>query len=170
MKLKLEPLADAPFGGVDKGLKSTEGHILLLRGEGDKCAAISWRSKLISRVCKSAKSAETLALENAMDNAICIGRQLRQIQTGVVYEKPAAIHAFTDSASLVESIRSTKQVDEGAMRLHVERIKDHLQSKDIETVKWIPTDKMLADPLTKMKADSSNLTNLLKTGTWKRPA
>jgi hypothetical protein len=41
MKLKLEPLADAPFGGVDKGLKSTEGHTLLLRGEGDKCAAIS---------------------------------------------------------------------------------------------------------------------------------
>ena len=93
------------FGGVE-GLKSTEGHTLLLRGEGDKCAAISWRSKLISRVCKSAKSAETLALENAMDSAICIGR-LRQIQTGMVYEKPAAIHAFTDSASLVESIKST---------------------------------------------------------------
>jgi len=70
----------------------------------------------------------------------------------------------------IKSIRSTKQVDEGAMRLHVERIKDHLESKDIETVKWIPTDKMLADPLTKMKADSSNLTNLLRTGTWKRPA
>jgi len=168
--LTLELYADASFGGVDKGLKSTEGYILLLRGEGDRCAAISWKSKLISRVCKSAKSAETLALENAMDSAICIGRQLRQIQTGVVYEKPAAIHAFTDSASLVESIRSTKQVDEGAMRLHVERIKDHLQSKDIETVKWIPTDKMLADPRTKMKADSSNLTNLLRTGTWKRPA
>ncbi len=54
-----------------------EGYVLLLRGEDDKCAAISWRSKLISRVCKSAKSAETLALENAMDSAICIGRQLQ---------------------------------------------------------------------------------------------
>ena len=71
--LTLELYADASFGGVDKGLKSTEGYILLLRGEGDKCAAISWRSKLISRVCNSAKSAETLALENAMDNAIYIG-------------------------------------------------------------------------------------------------
>jgi hypothetical protein len=170
MKLKLEPLTDAPFEGVDKGLKSTEGHILLLRGEGDKCAAISWRSKLISRVCKSAKSAETLALENAMDNAICIGRQLRQIQTGMIYEKPAAIHAFTDSASLVGSIKSTKQVDEGAMRLHAERIKDHLNSKDIESFKWISTDKMLVEPLTKLKADSSNLINLLRMGIWERPA
>ena len=50
------------------------------------------------------------------------------------------------------------------MRLHVERSKDHLNSKDIESVKWISTNKMLADPLTKMKADSSNLTNLLRTG------
>ncbi len=87
-----------------------------------------------------------------------------------VYEKPAPIHAFSDSASLVESIRSTKQVDEGSMRLHVERIKDHLLSQNVETVTWIPTDKMLADPMTKLKADSTNLTRVLRTGVWKKPA
>jgi len=117
--LKIELYADASFGGVDKGLKSTEGYILLLRGENDKCAPISWKSKLISRVCKSAKSTETKALVNAMDTAIGIGRQLCQIQTGMMYEKPAPIHSFTNSASLVESVRLTKQVDEGSMRLHV---------------------------------------------------
>ena len=88
----------------------------------------------------------------------------------MVYEKPAPIECFTDSASLVESIRSTKQVDEGSMRLHVERIKDHLQSQNVEKVIWIPTDKMLADPLTKLKADSANLTEVLKTGIWRKPA
>jgi len=46
--LSIEIYADASFGGVDKGLKSTEGYIILLRGEGDKCAPISWKSKLIS--------------------------------------------------------------------------------------------------------------------------
>jgi hypothetical protein len=110
-----------------------------------------------------------VALENAMDSAIGIGRQLRQIQTGSVHEKPAPIHAFTDSASLVESIRSTKQVDEGSMRLHVERIKDHLQSQNIETITWTLTDKMLADPLTKIKADTTNLITVLKTGKWEKP-
>ncbi len=104
------------------------------------------------------KKRVTIALKNAMDTAIGIGRQLRQIQTGMVYEKPAPIQCFTDSASLVESIRSTKQVDEGSMRLHVERIKDHLQSQNVDKVTWIPTDKMLADPLTKLKADSTNIT------------
>ncbi len=168
--LSIEIYADASFGGVDKGLKSTEGYIILLRGENDRCAPISWKSKIISRVCKSAKSAETIALENAMDTAIGIGRQLRQIQTGRVDKKPAPIHAFSDSASLVESIRLTKQVDEGSMRLHVERIKDHLLSQNIKTVKWIPTDKMLADPLTKIKADTTNLVKVLTTGQWKKPA
>ena len=167
--LSIELYADASFGGVDKGLKSTEGFIILLRGENDKCSPISWKSKIITRVCKSAKSAETVALENAMDSAIGIGRQLRQIQTGSVHEKPAPIHAFTDSASLVESIRSTKQVDEGSMRLHVERIKDHLQSQNIETITWTPTDRMLADPLTKIKANTTNLVAVLRTGQWKKP-
>jgi len=168
-KLTLKLYADASFGGVDKGVKSTEGYVLLLRGQGDECSPISWRSKLISRVCKSAKSAETIALENAMDTAICIGRQLGQIQTGRVYEKPAPIHAFSDSASLMESLRSTKQVDEGSMRLHVERIKDHLLNQNIESVKWVSTDKMLADPLTKARADTTALTSVLKTGIWRKP-
>jgi hypothetical protein len=53
--LSLEIYADAFFGGVDKGLKSTEGFIILLRGENDKCSPISWKSKIISRVCKSEK-------------------------------------------------------------------------------------------------------------------
>ena len=69
----------------------------------------------------------------------------------------------------MESIRSTKQVDEGAMRLHVERIKDHLASKNIESVRWVPTEQMLADPLTKAKVDSTSLVTVLKTGRWKKP-
>jgi hypothetical protein len=167
-KLSLEVYSDASFGGIDKGLKSTEGHIILLRGDSDKCAPISWRSKLIARVCKSAKSAETIALENVMDTAIGIGRQLRQIQTGIVDKQPADIHAFTDSASLVESIRSTKQVDEGNMRVSIHRIQDHLNHKDVKSVGWVPTHMMLADPLTKKKADTSALTGMLSSGIGKR--
>ena len=104
-----------------------------------------------------------------MDTAICIGRQLRQIQTGRADEKPASIHAYTDSASLIECLKSTKQVDEGSMRMHVERIKDHLLHQDIESVKWVATELMLADPLTKIKADTTALTTVLRTGIWRKP-
>ncbi len=103
-----------------------------------------------------------------MDTAIGIGRQLRQIQTGIVNKRPAEIHAFTDSASLVESIKSTKPVDEGNMRVCIHRIKDHLDHQDVKSVRWVPTEMMLADPLTKKKADTSALTELLATGVWRR--
>ena len=73
---------------------------------------------------------------NAIDLAIGIGRQLKQLQTGERQEKPVPIKAFTDSESLTESIKSTKQVDEGSMRLHVERLKDFLIHKDIQSITW----------------------------------
>jgi len=167
--LHLHVYADASFGGLDKGLKSTEGSLILLRGSGLQCLPIAWRSRGITRVCKSAKSAETLALENAIDLAIGIGRQLRQIQTGDCQEKHVLIKAFTDSESLTESIKSTKQVDEGSMRLHVERLKDFLLHKDVHSITWVPTYAMLADVLTKTKVDPTPLIRALKTGYVKSP-
>ena len=53
--LHLDVDADASFGGLDKGLKSTEGSLILLRGHSSQCSPIAWRSRGITRVCKSAK-------------------------------------------------------------------------------------------------------------------
>jgi len=54
------------------------------------------------------------------------------------------------------------------MRASVHRIQDYLNHQDITSVKWVPTQDMLADPLTKKKADMTPLTQMLKTGYWKR--
>ena len=90
-----------------------------------------------------------MALKNALDTAVGIGRQLRQIQTGILEKKPLNIRAFSDSASLVESIYSTKLVDEGNMRASVHRIKDYVDHQDIASITWVTTHEMLADSLTK---------------------
>ena len=124
---------------------------------------------MISRVCKSAKTAKTIALENAVDMAIAIGIQVKKLQTGKVMEEPVPIRGYTDSASLIESIRSTKPVDEGPMRLNVERLKDHIKMKFVTEYKWVPTNMQLADPLTKTKVDPTLLRRVLKTGFWKKP-
>ena len=102
-------------------------------------------------------------MENTIDLAIGIGSQLKQLQTGECQEQPVPIKAFTDSESLTESIKSTKQVDEGSMRLHVERL------KDIQSITWVPTHAMLADVLTKDKVDPARLIRVLKTGLAKPP-
>ncbi len=63
--LYLEIHADASFGNVDDKTRSTAGAVIILRGSLGTGSPIYWRSKVIARVCKSAKSAETCALEDA---------------------------------------------------------------------------------------------------------
>ena len=71
---------------------------------------------------------------------------------------------MTDSKGLVDSLNSTKQVSEGRMRLNVARIKEYRDLKEIEKIKWVPTTHMLADSLTKARADPSRLIKVLETG------
>jgi len=104
--------------------RSTEGAVIILRGSEGTGSSIYWRSKVIARVCKSAKSAETCALEDAIDTAINIGRQVHQLRMGRIEDKSCRIIAMTDSKGLVDSLNTTKQVSEGRMRLNVTRIKE----------------------------------------------
>ncbi len=115
------------------------------------------------------KTAETVALEDALDMAIGIGRQVVQIQTGLIQDTPIPIRAYTDSNSLIESLKSTKQVEEGPTRPNVARIKYHLKQHLVSEIKWVPTHLQLADPLTKAKADPTALKKVLKSGFLKRP-
>ncbi len=167
--LYLEVYADAAFGNQEEKTKSTEGAIIMLRGQGSKCAPINWKSKTLARVCKSAKTAETMAMENAADTAIGLGRQLNQIRTGQVTSDAGKIIVCTDSKSLIESLNSTKQVDEAPMRLNVARLKDMRDKGDILEFKWVPTEDMLADSLTKQRVDPAVLKKVLRTGYLKHP-
>jgi hypothetical protein len=167
--LSLEVYADAAYGGIDKDMKSTEGFIILLRGDNDRCSPIAWRSRIIPRVCKSVKTAETVALEDATDMAIGIGRQLKQVITGKVQAIPVPIWSYSDSKALIESTKSTKPVDEQPMRMHIERLKDHIKKGFVTGYKWVPTTDQLADPLTKAKAPTIELRRVLKTSNLKRP-
>ncbi len=165
----LEVYADTAFGNQEQKMKSTEKVVIRLRGQGSKCAPISWKLKTLARVCKSAKTAETMAMENAADTAIGLGRQLNQIRTGKVTSDAGRIIVCTDSKSLIESVNSTKQVDEAPMRLNVAHLKDMKEKGDIMEFKWVPTEDMLADALTKQRVDPTILKKVLRTGYLKHP-
>jgi len=108
-------------------------------------------------------------LEDALDMAIGIGRQIVQIQTGRIQETPVPIKAYTDSKSLIESLKSTKQVDEEPTRLNIARLKDHMKHNLVTEIKWVPTHLQMADPLTKAKVDTTDLRKTLKTGFLRIP-
>ena len=55
------------------------------------------------------------------------------------------------------------------MRLNVARLKDMRDKKDIQEFKWVPTEDMLADALTKQRVDPAVLKKVLQTGYLKHP-
>jgi len=137
----------ASFGGVEKGIRNTEGLIILLREDDSRCEPIAWRSQVVSRVGRSVKTDETVALEDALNRATGIGRQVIQNQTGKTQEIPIPVRACIDSNSLVES----------------------LKQQLVTETEWVPTHLQRTDPLTKAKADTTALIRILKSGFLRRP-
>jgi hypothetical protein len=87
----------------------------------------------------------------------------------MVQDIPVPIRAYTDSKSLIESLKSTKQVDEEPTRLNIARLKDHMNQNLVKEIKWVPTHLQMADPLTKAKVDTTELRKTLRTGFLKIP-
>ena len=78
---------------------------------------INWKSKVIDKVAQDIKTAETLALENAVDDAIHLTNMISELYTGklIGYQIPIVVNE--DSKSLIESLYSTKKVKRKTMRV-----------------------------------------------------
>ena len=59
------------------------------------------------------------------------------------------IKLYTDSIPTLESIASTKQVEQRLLRNCYTELKDRLERGEIESYVWLDTDDMVADILTK---------------------
>ena len=117
----------------------------------------SWKTKKIGRVCRSVKSAETRALEEAIDDGVNIARLVSEVYSGKVdLKKPVQIpvEALTDSKSLWESLHNTRQCEEKLLRNSIAGIKELMELKMVEDVHWVPTRKQLADCMTKRGKNS----------------
>ena len=145
--------ADASYGNQSDKIRSTAGRVVLIENKKTGSVSIaSWKTRKIVRVCRSVKSAETRALEEAIDDAVNVARLVSEVYTGKVNLKEPAqipVNAFTDSKSLWESIHNTRQCEEKILRNSIAGIKELIDLKMVEEVSWVPTQKQLADCMTK---------------------
>ena len=157
--LKIRVYTDASFGNQDNKLRSTEGRVILLENEKSrKSNLISWKTKKISRICRSVKGAETRALENGLDEAIHFARMVREIIEGEVNlknPKQIIVEAYTDNKGLWDNLHNSRQCDEKMLRNSVALMKEMLEKKEVKTIEWVDTSKMLADILTKKNGNGA---------------
>ena len=158
-ELTVKVYADASFCNAEDKLRSTEGRVILLTNEktGD-VNVCSWKTKKISRVCRSVKAAETRSLEEALDDAINTARIIKEIYSGSINLKDPEqlpVKAYTDSKSLWESLHNTRQCEEKILRCSIASMKELSEVGMVTEVQWVPTADQLADCLTKTgkKAD-----------------
>ena len=153
-KLRIRLYTDASFNNQSDKLRSTEGRILLLENKDipGKANAFSWKTKKISRICRSVKGAETRALENGLDEAVHFARMVSEIYDGKLdLKRPVQIEvvALTDNKGLWDNLYNTRQCEEKLLRNSVALIKEMMEKSEVKKVDWVETSEMLADILTK---------------------
>ena len=106
--LELYVFLDAAYGIQDLDrVWCTVGVIIFLNGPRG-CAPVLLRTRAIRRIFKPIKTAVTLALEEAMDTAINLARQINHMVTGTKAEKGIPVRVYMDSTLLVDSMESCK--------------------------------------------------------------
>ena len=140
---RIELSTDASLSNLNDGVDSTGAYIILVTNEKGDCAPIAWQANKIKRIVSSTLEAETLALVGGIKEAV----YLREVIEEIFNLEPKAIkvHALVDSQSAVDAIHSTSPVDDRRLRRDIGIVKQTLNSKEIETVRWVPGTRQLAD-------------------------
>ena len=99
---------------------------------------ILWKSKLIHKVCKSPKDAETINMGILADISRYAANQVEQLLTGKNSKDNPLIKVklFTDSLGTLESIASTHQVERRMMRSDLADLKQKLELEEFSCYCW----------------------------------
>ena len=165
--LEIKLYTDASFNNQDNKIRSTEGRILLLGSKKSlKVNAFCWKTKKISRVCRSVKGAETRALESGLDEAVHFARMVKEVYDGSVdlkHPKQIDVEAITDNKGLFENLHNTRQCEEKLLKNSVALMKEMMEKSEVKKVKWVETSKMLADVLTKKSGNGKWINEVIST-------
>ena len=123
--------SDASLGNNDDGT-TQGGHLIYLMNEQCKSASLlSWKSCTLRRIARSTLSAETLECIESLDCAILYWNLLFEIMG-----KKSPICLFTDNASLVEAVYSTKGVSDKRLRIDIAYLTQNLYDNDYKLL-WV---------------------------------
>ena len=142
------------------------GMFIDVRGKGNSINPLHWKSKVIDKVAQDIKSAETLALENAVDDAIHLADMISEIHSGnpkPSQEIPLVINE--DSKSLIESLHSTKKVKRKTMRVVISSLQQLMKSGQIKAIHHVQTKSQIADVFTKKGVSSDLILDTVTNGT-----
>ena len=88
----------------------------------------------------SPKASETRSLLRLMDDGVYMAKQLSQLLNANIKTR-----LFTDLCPLLESIGSSGQIEEKALRQSVAYLKQGLEDEDVMAYSWIQGEEIVAE-------------------------
>jgi hypothetical protein len=158
-KWKLVLFSDASFANLPDGTSSAMAYILFVVSPQAVCP-ISWVSKKIRRVVKSTLAAETLALQEGLEESIYMSKMLNDLFPKLKFPVTAKV----DCKDLVEGVYSTKPVTSKQLRIDMAYIKQCIADKIVDSINWVDTKDQLADSMTKKGSSSERLLQIFQSG------
>ena len=146
------------------GERSIGGQLILIGNKyNDRAVPVLWKSKLIRKVCKSPKDAETVNLGILVDMARHTANQVGQILYGKngIYNQ-IKVRILTDNLGVLESIASSHQVERRTMRSDIADLKQQLEDRNVDFYAWCQDERMISDILTKDKKEKFGLDGLIR--------
>ena len=162
-ELVIRSVSDAAFY---KDTPSVQGEIIMLANKkDDKVSPLFWKSKQVTRVCKSSKDAETRAGGKCVEDSVYAAQRVETILFGN-YQKRIQVEIHTDSEPLIDSIRSTKRVENKALCNEVGAMKEALLLEEVYSFSYIPTKQNPADKMTKATLETPIFFNIFLNGVF----
>ena len=164
--LHFELFPDASLGNMEENLltKSMMGYFVCLANDESRMSPLNWKSKALDKVAPDIKSAETLSLEQALDDTVHLGNMISELYFNDPSFYQIPIRVNEDSKSLVESIFSTKKVKRKTMRIVISKIQESINEGHICDVRHVSSKDQLGDVMTKRGASSDKLISALENG------
>ena len=106
-------------------------------------------------------TAETLALQEAIELVVMIKCMLLDILKIEYNNKTLPIKCITDSKSLHDAVYSSKEVTEKRLKIELCAIRESLGKGEVTSVPWTNSKNQLADCLTKEGASRDKLYDAL---------
>ena len=136
----LAAYSDADWAADVHTSRSTNGYVFTLAG-----GAVSWCSKLQSRVTQSSNEAEYLGLRNAANEAVHLSQLLGEL--GFTVPRPLVLHG--DNQGALAWSKDAKQHSRSKQVRLDEHLIRELVTTGVLSVSYIPTASMIADIFTK---------------------
>ena len=172
--------ASRPDGSSRRGLMIFACHKDLLDGKEAPLSLLEWKSWKLKRVCRSSLSAECQAMAEALDTLnfvrffweILTGRSkvMTKIDQDFELTKAPTSGLITDCKGLFDAVNRSQSAGLGLSekRTAIEALSiRQICSVSNVSVKWVNSDRQLADILTKQGVLTENMDRALRTNQWR---